>query len=66
MSNPENVFQLGPNAYGKTATALNILRETIMGPELFDHAFMTYSQRWMFKHPTPEDFFPLDGRRLCS
>lgn len=57
MSNPENVFQLGPNAYGKPATALNILRETIMGPELFDFAFKTYSQRWMFKHPTPEDFF---------
>ncbi|MCV6629574.1 MAG: M1 family metallopeptidase [Flavobacteriaceae bacterium] len=57
MSNPENVYQLGPNAYGKPATALNILRETVMGPELFDHAFKTYSQRWMFKHPTPEDFF---------
>lgn len=57
MSNPENVFQLGPNAYGKPATALNILRETIMGKELFDFAFKTYSQRWMFKHPTPEDFF---------
>ena len=57
MSNPENVFQLGPNAYGKPATALNILRETIMGPELFDFAFKTYSQRWMFKHPSPEDFF---------
>ena len=57
MSNPENVFQLGPNAYGKPATALNILRETIMGHELFDYAFKTYSQRWMFKHPTPEDFF---------
>ena len=57
MSNPENVFQLGPNAYGKPATALNILRETIMGEELFDYAFKTYSQRWMFKHPTPEDFF---------
>ena len=57
MSNPENVFQLGPNAYAKPATALNILRETIMGRELFDHAFKTYSQRWMFKHPTPEDFF---------
>ena len=57
MSNPENVFQLGNNAYGKPATALNILRETVMGPELFDHAFRTYSQRWMFKHPTPEDFF---------
>tara|TARA_Y100000389_G_scaffold171767_1_gene179664 strand:+ start:2157 stop:4475 length:2319 start_codon:yes stop_codon:yes gene_type:complete len=57
MSNPENVFQLGPNAYGKPATALNILRETIMGEELFDYAFKTYSQRWMFKHPSPEDFF---------
>jgi hypothetical protein len=57
MSNPENVYNLGPNAYGKPATALNILRETIMGKELFDHAFKTYSKRWMFKHPTPEDFF---------
>ena len=57
MSNPENVYQLGPNAYAKPATALNILRETVMGPELFDHAFKTYAQRWMFKHPTPEDFF---------
>jgi len=57
MANPENVYQLGPNAYAKPATALNILRETIMGRELFDHAFKTYAQRWMFKHPTPEDFF---------
>ncbi len=57
MSNPENVFQLGPNAYAKPATALNILRETVMGREVFDHAFKAYSQRWMFKHPTPEDFF---------
>jgi len=57
MSNPENIFQLGANAYAKPATALNILRETIMGTDLFDHAFKTYSKRWMFKHPTPEDFF---------
>ena len=57
MSNPENVYQLGPNAYAKPATALNILRETIMGKELFDFAFKTFSERWMFKHPTPEDFF---------
>lgn len=57
MSNPENVYQLGPNAYGKPATALNILRETVMGRELFDHAFRTYAHRWKFKHPTPEDFF---------
>ncbi|SFC52018.1 hypothetical protein SAMN04487907_10575 [Zunongwangia mangrovi] len=57
MANPEEVYQLGNNAYGKPATALNILRETVMGRELFDHAFHTYSKRWMFKHPTPEDFF---------
>ena len=57
MENPENVYQLGNNAYGKPATALNILRETVMGKELFDYAFKTYAQRWMFKHPTPEDFF---------
>jgi hypothetical protein len=57
MTNSESVWQLGNNAYGKPATALNILRETIMGRELFDHAFKTYAQRWMFKHPSPEDFF---------
>ncbi len=57
MTNPEQVQQLGPNAYGKPATALNILRQTIMGPELFDRAFKEYSRRWAFKHPTPADFF---------
>ena len=57
MSNSENIHQFGNNAYGKPATALNILRNTVMGPELFDHAFRTYSKRWKFKHPTPEDFF---------
>jgi len=50
-------LQFGPNAYSKPATALNILRETVMGRKLFDKAFKEYSQRWMFKHPTPEDFF---------
>ena len=57
MTNSESIHQFGNNAYGKPATALNILRETIMGRELFDHAFKTYAQRWMFKHPTPVDFF---------
>lgn len=57
MTQSESVHQLGPNAYGKPATALNILRETVMGRELFDFAFKTYAQRWMFKHPTPADFF---------
>jgi dTDP-4-amino-4,6-dideoxygalactose transaminase len=51
------VYNFGANAYGKPATGLNILRETIMGHELFDHAFKTYANRWKFKHPTPEDFF---------
>ncbi len=57
MSNSENIYQFGNNAYGKPATGLNILRETVMGPELFDYAFRTYAERWKFKHPTPEDFF---------
>ncbi|MBT8303840.1 MAG: M1 family metallopeptidase [Bacteroidia bacterium] len=57
MTKGLNTYQFGNNAYGKPATGLNILRETIMGRELFDYAFKTYSQRWMFKHPTPEDFF---------
>lgn len=57
MTNPVNIRNLGSNAYTKTATALHILRETIMGPELFDYAFKTYANRWKFKHPTPEDFF---------
>jgi hypothetical protein len=57
MTNSESIWQFGNNAYGKPATALNILRETVMGRELFDFAFKTYAQRWMFKHPTPADFF---------
>ena len=57
MSKGDHVYEFGNNAYGKPATALWILRETIMGKELFDHAFKTYSQRWMFKHPSPADFF---------
>lgn len=57
MSNSEGIKQFGNNAYGKPATALNILRETVMGHELFDYAFKTYANRWKFKHPTPDDFF---------
>jgi hypothetical protein len=57
MTNSESIRQFGSNAYGKPATALNILRETIMGHELFDYSFKTYANRWKFKHPTPEDFF---------
>ncbi len=57
MSNSENIIQFGPNAYTKPATAMNILRETIMGRELFDYAFKEYARRWAFKHPTPADLF---------
>ncbi|MGV9003160.1 M1 family metallopeptidase [Flavobacterium sp.] len=57
MTNSESIRQFGNNAYGKPAAALNILRETVMGKELFDYAFKTYANRWKFKHPTPEDFF---------
>ncbi len=57
MTNSENIVQFGPNAYAKPATGLNILRETIMGRDLFDFAFREYARRWAFKHPTPADFF---------
>ena len=57
MTNSESIQQFGNNAYGKPATALTILRETVMGRELFDFAFKQYAQRWMFKRPTPADFF---------
>ena len=57
MTNSENIVQFGPNAYIKPATGLNILRETIMGRELFDYAFKEYARRWAFKHPAPADFF---------
>jgi len=57
MTNSESIYQFGNNAYGKPATALNNLRETVMGRDLFDHAFKEYSRRWAFKHPSPADFF---------
>jgi hypothetical protein len=57
MTNSENIVNLGSNAYAKAATGLNILRETILGRELFDYAFKEYARRWAFKHPTPDDFF---------
>jgi hypothetical protein len=57
MTNSESVLQRGNNAYAKPATALNVLRETVLGRELFDSAFREYAQRWKFKRPTPADFF---------
>ena len=57
MTNSENIIMFGPNAYAKPSTGLNILRETIMGRDLFDYAFKEYARRWAFKHPTPADLF---------
>ncbi len=57
MTNSENINNFGGNAYAKVATGLNILRETIVGREIFDEAFRTYARRWAFKSPTPADFF---------
>lgn len=57
MTKGLNTYQFGSNAYSKPATGLNILRETVMGRDLFDYSFREYANRWMFKHPTPEDFF---------
>lgn len=57
MTNSESIMQFGPNAYSKPATALNILRETVMGRELFDFSFREYARRWKFKRPMPADFF---------
>jgi hypothetical protein len=57
MTQSDSILQFGPNAYSKPAAALTVLRETVMGRELFDFAFREYSRRWMFKRPTPADFF---------
>lgn len=57
MTQSDSILQFGNNAYAKPATALNILRETVLGRELFDYAFKEYARRWRFKRPTPADFF---------
>jgi len=57
MTQSDSILRIGPNAYTKPAAALNILRETILGRELFDFAFKEYSTRWQYKRPTPSDFF---------
>ncbi|MBX2944601.1 MAG: M1 family peptidase [Cyclobacteriaceae bacterium] len=57
MTNSEQVIQFGAEQYQKAATAMYILRETVMGKDLFDKAFKEYSERWAFKHPQPADFF---------
>jgi hypothetical protein len=59
MTTADNIRprEYGQNAYSKTVAALTVLRESVMGPKLFDIAFKEYAQRWAFKHPKPADFF---------
>jgi aminopeptidase N len=57
MTNSDSLLQFGSNAYAKPATALNILRETVLGRKLFDYSFREYARRWKFKRPEPADFF---------
>jgi Peptidase family M1 domain len=57
MTGSESIHQFGNNAYAKPATALNVLRETVMGRELFDFAFKEYAGRWRFHRPEPADLF---------
>ena len=57
MTHSDSVKQFYANQYTKPATALNILRETVLGREVFDFAFKEYARRWKFKRPTPADFF---------
>jgi hypothetical protein len=57
MTHSDSVKQFFANQYAKPATALNILRETVLGREIFDFALKEYARRWKFKRPTPADFF---------
>ncbi len=57
MAQSNNIYNFGMNGYSKPAAGLYILREVVMGHDLFDKAFSTYAKRWKFKHPVPEDFF---------
>ncbi|MBA4029804.1 MAG: aminopeptidase [Planctomyces sp.] len=57
MTQPDNLKDVGRNAYAKTSVGLTMLRETILGREVFDVAFKEYCRRWAFKRPEPADFF---------
>jgi hypothetical protein len=59
MTAPDGMKEgnLGLLAYEKPSSGLIVLREQVLGKERFDKAFRTYTERWAFKHPTPDDFF---------
>lgn len=59
MAAPDNLKEsnLGILAYFKPGSGLDMLRNQVLGKERFDKAFRTYTERWAFKHPMPDDFF---------
>jgi hypothetical protein len=59
MVNSDNdlLFQMGSNFYQKPTVGFQMLRNTIIGKELFDQAFKEYANRWKYKHPNPSDLF---------
>lgn len=56
-SDNERLNAFGANYYEKPTVALTILRETVVGQELFDKAFKEYANTWKYKHPRPADLF---------
>ncbi|NNC51376.1 MAG: M1 family metallopeptidase [Flaviramulus sp.] len=56
-SDNELFNQFGANFYLKPTVGLQMLRNSIIGKELFDEAFKEYSNRWKYKHPNPSDLF---------
>ncbi len=57
MTTADSLLKVGGSAYAKPGAGLNLLRDTILGPERFDFAFKVYANRWKFKRPEPADFF---------
>ena len=59
MSAPDALREanIGVALYMKPGYALGLLRNEIIGQELFDYSFREYIKRWAYKHPTPWDFF---------
>ncbi len=59
MTNADNdiLMQMGSNFYQKPTVGYQMLRNSIVGQELFDMVIKEYSNRWKYKHPTPGDFF---------
>lgn len=57
MTPANAVVDLFPTQYHRPAAALQVLRELVLGRETFDRAFRAYARAWMFKRPTPGDFF---------